>query len=142
MAGYTNNYQLHQWEPGDNFLRTDFNEDLAKIDAELKERCQVVFGSYVGNADSSDSGTIQHISLGVQPKLAVVLPSSGLPCQPGYGGAFLGYGGMCAPGQPAYSGGDSSTWTIQMTEDGFDVRNCGSMYVNGQGRTYYYLVLK
>ena len=27
MASYTANYQLHQWEPADFFLRTDFNAD-------------------------------------------------------------------------------------------------------------------
>ena len=32
MANYTPNYQLHQWEPEDPFLRTDFNQDLQKID--------------------------------------------------------------------------------------------------------------
>lgn len=32
MANYTPNYQLHQWEPQDPFLRTDFNQDLQKID--------------------------------------------------------------------------------------------------------------
>ena len=36
MASYTTNYQLHQWVPGDDFLRTDFNEDFAKIDAGIK----------------------------------------------------------------------------------------------------------
>ena len=36
MANYTANYQLHQWAPEDNFLRTDFNTDFAKIDAALK----------------------------------------------------------------------------------------------------------
>lgn len=36
MANYTPNYGLHQWVPEDNFLRTDFNEDLAKIDAAIK----------------------------------------------------------------------------------------------------------
>ncbi|MBU5436313.1 hypothetical protein [Pseudoflavonifractor sp. MSJ-37] len=35
MATYTEHHQLHQWEPGDPFLRTDFNEDLAKIDGAL-----------------------------------------------------------------------------------------------------------
>lgn len=29
----TEHLGLHQWEAGDNFLRTDFNEDFAKIDA-------------------------------------------------------------------------------------------------------------
>lgn len=35
MANYTQNYQLHQWEPQDPFLRTDFNQDLQKIDTAL-----------------------------------------------------------------------------------------------------------
>ena len=35
MATYTSNYQLHQWVPSDNFLRTDFNTDFQKIDAAL-----------------------------------------------------------------------------------------------------------
>ena len=33
MAQYTSNIGLHQWEPSDHFLRTDFNQDFAKIDA-------------------------------------------------------------------------------------------------------------
>ena len=35
MPNYTKHHQLHQWEPGDPFLRTDFNEDFAKIDGAL-----------------------------------------------------------------------------------------------------------
>lgn len=35
MADYTEHYQLHQWVPEDDFLRTDFNTDFAKIDAAL-----------------------------------------------------------------------------------------------------------
>ncbi len=35
MANYTPNYQLHQWAPEDKFLRTDFNDDLNKIDTAL-----------------------------------------------------------------------------------------------------------
>ena len=31
----TTNYQLNQWEPTDQVLRTDFNADNAKIDAAL-----------------------------------------------------------------------------------------------------------
>ena len=31
----TTNYQLNQWEPTDQVLRTDFNADNAKIDAVL-----------------------------------------------------------------------------------------------------------
>ena len=35
MAQYTADYQLHQRESQDNFLRTDFSQDFAKIDAAL-----------------------------------------------------------------------------------------------------------
>ena len=36
MATYTANYGLHQWVAEDNFQRTDFNEDLQKIDAAIQ----------------------------------------------------------------------------------------------------------
>ena len=50
MAKYTEHYQLHQWEPEDPFLRTDFNEDLAKIDQALAEKgnWKITQGSYIG----------------------------------------------------------------------------------------------
>ena len=35
MANYTQHYQLHQWVPEDDFLRTDFNTDFQKIDTAL-----------------------------------------------------------------------------------------------------------
>lgn len=38
MSRFTPNYQLHQWDPEDNFLRTDFNEDLSKIDTALASK--------------------------------------------------------------------------------------------------------
>ena len=38
MANYTPNYGLHQWVPEDNFLRTDFNQDFAKIDQALHQQ--------------------------------------------------------------------------------------------------------
>ena len=41
MADYTPNYQLHQWVAQDPFLRTDFNQDLQKIDAALGKHDQL-----------------------------------------------------------------------------------------------------
>ena len=35
-SNYTENYGLCQWEATDNFVRTEFNQDNAKIDAALK----------------------------------------------------------------------------------------------------------
>ena len=63
MANYTEHYQLHQWEPGDAFLRTDFNEDLEKIDTALegKGNCRIATGSYAGTGEygKSHPNTIQ-----------------------------------------------------------------------------------
>ena len=36
MATFTENYGLHQWAAEDDFLRTDFNEDFAKLDSAIK----------------------------------------------------------------------------------------------------------
>ena len=60
MATYTTNYQLHQWVPEDDFLRTDFNTDFQKIDAALAGlqegldgKCRIREGSYTGNGSTS-----------------------------------------------------------------------------------------
>mgnify|MGYP001771174676 FL=1 len=93
MATYTTNYQLHQWEAEDDFLRTDFNEDFAKIDAAIKGveteadsklakkadktaltaltttvngKAEVDTGRYTGNGDE------QTITLGYTPSAVVV----------------------------------------------------------------------
>ena len=70
MASYTPNYQLHQWEPQDPFLRTNFNEDLQKIDTALGALSieRIAFGSYIG--DNTDSRTIQ---LPFAPKIAIIM---------------------------------------------------------------------
>ena len=73
MASYTANYQLHQWEPADFFLRTDFNADFAKLDAALAgkaglaEKLGAVTGSYTG-----DGSTSRTVTLGFAP-IAVFL---------------------------------------------------------------------
>lgn len=55
MANYTEHYQLHQWEPDDAFLRTDFNEDFKKIDNALSILSidHIIIGSYRGDGTSS-----------------------------------------------------------------------------------------
>lgn len=69
MASYTEHYQLHQWEPEDPFLRTDFNEDLEKIDAALEALSvdRIAQGSYVG--DGTNDRIIQ---LPFAPKFVIV----------------------------------------------------------------------
>ena len=112
MATYTANYQLHQWVPEDNFLRTDFNTDFQKIDAALagleagkvgpealeplksdiasvrttaNGKAAVAMGSYAGN------GTLPRtISLGYIPKAVFVSISGNVLTALNSGGAPLG----------------------------------------------------
>ena len=41
-TNHTTNYDLNQWEATDKVLRTDFNEDNAKIDAALKANADAI----------------------------------------------------------------------------------------------------
>ena len=43
-SNYTTNYQLNQWEAGDQVLRTEFNQDNQKIDAALKNHDDEITG--------------------------------------------------------------------------------------------------
>ena len=52
----TSNYQLSQWDPEDRILRTDFNEDNAKVDAALKANANAV--SAEASARSSAINTL------------------------------------------------------------------------------------
>jgi hypothetical protein len=122
----TKNYQLHTWEPGDDFLREEFNANFAALDAALAGL--VVAGSYVG--DGAASRTIR---LGFTPRAVLLVTSKGEFLV----GAYT-YGGL------AVSGLNSQAFSI--TEGGFSVRyHSGSGYVicsNGSGEKYCYLALR
>ena len=124
MATYTENYQLHQWEATDDFLRTDFNEDFAKIDAairgvetdteeKLAEKAETVRGAFTGN------GSTLHISLGFRPTAAVISA-----------GDYLHFNPRLA------IDGDAGDFTI--TDTGFQVQED---VLNDSGRAYRYLAL-
>ena len=139
MATYTSNYQLHQWVPGDNFLRTDFNTDFQKIDAAIKgvetaantalalkadkteltqacgaldeAKCETLTGSYTGNGANTRT-----IDLGCAPRAVFV-------------GEFLAVPGM------------TSNYLLSLTASGFQVRDSLGTSTNSSGETYYYLAL-
>ena len=144
MANYTEHYQLHQWEPPDDFLRTDFNTDFAKIDAALgekadaaalAEKCGAVTGTYTG--DGAGSRTI---SLGFAPR-AVILRE-----------AEAGYPTFAAAGGPDVVDDYSRDVMMELTDQGFMVhykvfyiganKNISSPYTNREGEIYTYLALR
>ena len=75
-SGQTSNYGLNQWAAEDPVLRTDFNQDNAKLDASLgaidKRIPRIVTGTYMGNGEES-----QTIELGFQPQILMVSVRSG-----------------------------------------------------------------
>ena len=119
MATYTTNYQLHQWEASDDFLRTDFNTDFQKIDEALAGKPEIVTGSYLG------IGGTRAISLGFEPE-AVLVDLDTL-----YTGLTI------TPNGHRY---------IKLTADGFealdDEDNPDAVSANTKGDAYYYIAVK
>lgn len=116
MGTKTQNYQLNQWEATDNFLRADFNEDNAKIDAALL-RCDIAVGQYTGSANTNTTSTKQTINLGFRPRAVLVFPHS-------MGGSY-----QCA--NLALDGVASNGVTI--TDNGFTVTAHANLaYANSQ----------
>lgn len=98
MATYTEHYGLHQWLPEDNFLRTDFNTDLEKIDTALgevrSELPSIVTGSYVGTGEYGGAFR-KELEIGLAAQLVLIMRDDGnsqlsalflRPCQIGLGG--------------------------------------------------------
>lgn len=72
-SGQTENYGLNQWAAEDAVLREEFNRDNVKMDAELAQKVNLLFGTYTGNAADSKTSYTQQIELGFRPKAVIVL---------------------------------------------------------------------
>ena len=143
MATYTTNYGLHQWEATDDFLRTDFNTDFAKIDAAVKgvddSKPELVIGSYTG--DQADSKTI---TLGFQPQAVLLFREDVYSYSDRY--ALMAF-----PGAPCLSHRNDVTM-LEVTAQGFTVHYdtyqlSGDTYeysplTNESGTRYRYLAVK
>ena len=123
----TQNYNLHKWEADDDFLRTEFNENFAKLDAQA---VRIVFGVYTGQYDYLTT-TVTRIDLGAKPKAVMVVPWSGTCSNSG----GRSYDAIAGPGKPAAGG------ALTLEDTGFSVCNKDSnyLYLNQSGKTYYYM---
>lgn len=93
----TASYQLHLWEPGDDFLREEFNENFAALDravfeglAEIRGRFRAAAGCY--NGDETDG---RFIDLGFRPRMVLVTLK---------GATTYYYHGLFVDGGPNYDG--------------------------------------
>ena len=64
----TSNYQLCQWDGEDRILRTDFNEDNAKIDAALKQQANSIAGINAALPGKADAATVTSLTNTVNQK--------------------------------------------------------------------------
>ena len=150
MANYTEHYQLHQWEPSDSFLRTDFNQDFARIDTGMRaakaqaerlerEKAEISTGAYTG-----DNAASRTIHLGFRPR--AVLVEMALGNRYGSNGGESISGGLAVDGWPVFYQDINGPCTpaIQIQASGFavtqDSRN--RSYMNYSGTKYHYFVVK
>ena len=133
MATYTTNYQLHQWEASDDFLRTDFNEDFAKIDAALGEaltdddltplweealgKCRLYFGVILGNGAAS-----RVVDIGAKPNVVVITDTTNMAT--------------------AMFTRNTDVGPLTVVNNGFQVGTGGTISQNVSGRAYCYFCLK
>ena len=158
--GYTEHYGLCQWAAEDSFLREEFNQDNAKIDAALNDLSGglaekattaaletvskklaampcLVTGTYTG--DGTDS---RLISLGFQPKALLVMIEEGYSARP-YTDDY--YGGLALPGKPVCLQTSYGTnYILTIESKGFRVYYNRDRYIlsNQKDTNYYYLAWK
>ncbi|MCI8475271.1 MAG: hypothetical protein HFF07_08045 [Oscillospiraceae bacterium] len=131
----TEHYGLHVWEPGDDFLREEFNANFGVIDGALGVKCEVVLGGYVGN--KSNDFNYQVIELGFAPRMVMVWAMSGLPNVSGfsYMGVAMGPGGA-----PEAASQYSSN--IRVLDNGFRIKSESNCSLNNSGTQYYFMAVR
>lgn len=121
-------FQLHSWEPGDNFLLSEINENFALLDG----AAWIVTGSYMG-----DNTVGREIDLGFAPRAVFFCDKMG---RAGY---FTGYsyiaGGLMIPGCPLT--GTSSGMAAELTDRGFRLYQ-GTYNMVNTGGPFRYIALR
>ena len=122
---------MHQWESTDDFLRTDFNTDFAKIDVAIGGL--VVFGKFSG-----DGANGRVINLGFTPRIVYVCARDG---KAGYSsGSSYCYGGLLGIDAPLRLG---NVIAAEVVTNGFKVYKANDdICINILGLAFYYLAVK
>ncbi len=116
----TASYGLHLWEPGDDFLREEFNDNFAALDAAAR----VVCGGFTGNG--VNVGDEQEIVLGFRPRAIYVTMEDGTN-----GVNYLTLDGVATT---------MALFTI--TDNGFRSRYLFNRELNAPNRFYYYWAVR
>ena len=142
-TNHTTNYNLNQWEATDKVLRTDFNEDNAKIDAALKAsadvaaaaaaaaalcgNCQIETQSYTGTG-THGAASPTRITFSKPPLLFIIVSNLYAVA---FGSSFLN---NCVVAYTNSIGNCTATWsgnTVALSSDSF-----ANTQMNGENRIY------
>ena len=161
-SNHTEHFSLNQWQADDQVLRTDFNEDNAKIDSALKGLSDGLAAAQAEKADQTaldalaaevakkaataaldgDGAESRLISLGFQPKALLVMREEGYSARP-YTDDY--YGGLALPGKPVCLQTSYGTdYILTIESKGFRVYYNNSRHTisNQKEANYYYLAWK
>ena len=133
----TENYKLHTWEPQDDFLRSEFNENFAIIDAALHGKAEVVTGAYTGDGAASRT-----VTLGFTPRAVLIFRQDGRT-----GEDYGRYGGLALPGHPVQYelGVNKKVEIFSVVSGGFQANFTSTtsymLGANQGGRVYHYLAV-
>ena len=122
----TEHYGLHVWEPGDDFLREEFNENFAFLDKMLAEK--FVAGVYIG-----DGTAVKKVELGFTPAAVLCVPEK----SPMVNGSQVN-GGLALEGAPVR--GRENLPVVEIVEGGFclyyEYSSSGTMGANSGVQHY------
>ena len=138
----TQNYNLHSWLGGDNFLRTEINENFTALDTVLSqlaaEKARAVAGVYTGDGTAERT-----IPLGFPPQAVLVIPGGTRFQSDGYTHDL----GLAILGHPiVYNGSYLTGNVLVLVSNGFSVyyksgQGGYSISTNRSGTLYHYIAL-
>ena len=128
---------LHLWEPNDQVLRTEFNQNWSKLDeavntAQETAETQCQAGTYTGDGKTAEEGG-QLIETGFPPKFVII--TRGWLYQNNMPSSFM------AAGQSMLEGTENF---ITLQSNGFTVaaQDSGHIQLNTAGTTYSYVAFR
>ena len=146
-TNHTEHFNLCQWEPTDQILRADFNEDNQKIDAALAEaskgNCRIVAGSYVGTGEWGEEHP-NSLTFAFPPQMVIL--GINLALESGNVPKYFLLFPTCPYFQSASgSGRNNVTWSGNSISwycpASFSDQDKPGMQFNREGDTYHYLAI-
>lgn len=129
----TERYGLHLWEPGDDFLREEFNENFEALDRSTR----VITGVYIG-----DGAACRSITLGFTPSAVLLMTADGQSYTSSNG---FRYGGLALAEAPLVDSMYGDRYPVlSIEEDGFYAYEnlAEKIHVYQKNARYFYLAFR